>query len=244
MNCCATWGCNSISGRCFPRFCTVKTGHIWECTGSVWTNKKNKNLLIQINVLTKPKWGNLEWRIGPLQTASHVRLDLWRKVDEERLEGADLGTATQLFPLYVRARPPQPPDVYHQPSCFLSLPFFLPVSPSQIFSLRVSLKQALPVIMHTQFTRGLWSKWNVSSHMIVRTVYSYSTEKAKQRKRRRRLLDCSQSFRCGFLNVNYAFASLLHACVCVYLCIYVVSTWACVCICSTKRQSETLGDRW
>lgn len=81
--------------------------------------KQKKNLLIQIICLQCG--ANLSDVFGPLQTDSHIRLDLRRRVDEERLEGADLGIVVKLFPLYVRAKPPQPPDVYHQPSCFLSL---------------------------------------------------------------------------------------------------------------------------
>lgn len=152
------------------------------------------NLLIQINMLTKPKWGNLKWRIGPLQTASHIRLDLRRGAHEERLEGAELEQRCSYFP-----RMSGPGLHNHQmfttnPAAFS--PLLSPrLSLSDFFSLWGPLKQALPVIMHTQFTRGLWSRWNVSSHMIAYTVYSYSTEKAKQRKQgEKNCLDCCQLF--------------------------------------------------
>lgn len=95
------------------------------------------------------------------------------------------------------------------------------------------LKQALPVITHTQFTRGLWSKWNVSSHMMVCALYSYSTEKAERRKRETRFLDCCQLFlwfsRCLLCPSSSLICTRLHLCVYLWAC--VVSTRACVCIC-------------
>ena len=59
--------------------------------------------------------------------------------------------------------------------------------------------------------------------MIVRTVYSYSTEKAKQRKPGKEIVGLQPALLCGFLDVNYAFARLLHASVCLYMhlcCVY------------------------
>lgn len=172
--------------------------------------------------------------MGSLRTASHFRLDVWRRADEERLEGADLGTATQLFPLYVRARPPQPPDVYHQPSCFLSLSLSLPLSPHLSLSRWGSLNRALPVIMHTQFTRRSL-KW-------VECVQPYDSMFciAKRRKREKRLLDGFQLSRCGFLDVNYGLAAPSDRTrVCVYACIRV--SMLCLRVCAYADDNGRLA---
>ena len=65
----------------------------------------------------------------------------------------------------------------------------------------------------------------MSSHMIVCTVYSYSTEKAKQEKvggkKEKEFVGPPPALRCDFffLDVNYAPAlALICVCVCVYVC--------------------------
>lgn len=111
------------------------------------------------------------------------------------------------------------------------------------------LKQALPVITNTQFTRGLWSKWNVSSHMMVCALYSYSVEKAEQRKQGGGGGGDGQiaaSSFCGFLDLHYAL--ILPIRTCLHFCMFL---WVLCCVyrrvCAhmfSESLSETPGDGW
>lgn len=151
-------------------------------------------------------------------------------MDEERLEGADLGAVMQLFPLYMSG--PGLPN--HQmfttnPAAFSLSPSFSPVSGVSLslsLFLWGPLKQALPVITNTQFTKGLWSKWNVSSHMMVCALYSYSVEKAEQRKQGKKCSDCCQLLlwfsRCSLrLDPPYTYVfAFLYVFMSVMLCLH------------------------